>query len=99
MAASITTVLVGHIVEEDEQLGIDQLCELCAVERQQVLELVEEGVLEAAPPGQLRFGGVSLRRLRIATRLRRDLGVNVAGVALAIQLLERIEALERDLPR
>ncbi|MGC4028806.1 MAG: chaperone modulator CbpM [Steroidobacteraceae bacterium] len=93
----MTAALVGHIVEENEELSIDQLCELCAVGRQQVLELVEEGVLETAP-GQLRFSGVSLRRLRVATRLQRDLGINVAGVALVIELLERIEVLERDLP-
>lgn len=97
MASSTATVIAGHIVEEEE-LDIDQLCTLCAVERWQVLELVEEGVLEASP-GQLRFSGLSLRRLRVATRLQRDLGINAPGVALVMDLLERIEALERELPR
>jgi hypothetical protein len=34
------------------------------------------------------------RRLAIAMRLRRDLGVNVAGALLACDLLARIEELE-----
>ena len=45
--------------------------------------------------GGLLFTGRSLRRARTAVLLQRDLGVNVAGVALVIELLERIEVLER----
>jgi chaperone modulatory protein CbpM len=93
--ASETSVLVGHIVEEAEVLDAEQLCSLCAVERQYLLELVEHGVVEAVAAGELRFAGASLRRVRLAMRLRRDLGVNAAGVALVIELLDRIDALER----
>jgi len=91
--ATESTVLVGHIVEE-EWLGVEQMCSLCAVERQYLLELVQEGVVEASPDQQ-RFAGASLRRVRLAMRLRRDFGVNAAGVALVIDLLDRIDSLER----
>jgi chaperone modulatory protein CbpM len=33
-------------------------------------------------------------RVQKAHRLQRDLGVNLPGIALALQLLERIDALE-----
>lgn len=92
--ATESPVLVGHIVEEQEWLGVEQMCSLCAVERQYLLELVQEGVIEASPD-QLRFAGTSLRRVHLAMRLRRDLGVNAAGVALVIDLLDRIDSLER----
>jgi chaperone modulatory protein CbpM len=42
-----------------------------------------------------RFSGAQLRRARIALRLERDLGVNAAGVALALELLEELEQLRR----
>jgi chaperone modulatory protein CbpM len=92
--ATETAVLVGHIVEQEEWLDVEQMCALCAVERQYLLDLVQEGVIEASP-GELRFTGTSLRRVRLAMRLRRDLGVNAAGVALVIELLDRIDSLER----
>jgi chaperone modulatory protein CbpM len=89
------TVITGHIVEEQGTLGLDELVALCDAEAAQILALVEEGVLEAVSP-EPRFGGGSLRRARLAVRLQRDLGVNLAGVALVIELLERIERLERN---
>jgi chaperone modulatory protein CbpM len=94
MASAQSTVLVGHIVEEGGALNLDQLCELCAIERQQLIELVEEGVLETHSSTEPRFGSASFRRVRIAMRLQRDLGLNIAGVALVVELLDRIEFLE-----
>ena len=93
-----TSVCVGVIVEE-EWLTLTQLCTLCNAPSGQILELVEEGVLTGSSAGTQRFAGSSLRRAKLAVRLQRDLGVNTAGVALVIELLERIEALERELGR
>ena len=47
-------------------------------------------------PTEWRFSGAQLRRARIALRLERDLGVNAAGVALALELLEELEQLRRE---
>jgi chaperone modulatory protein CbpM len=92
-------VVVGGIVEEEGPLSVEELCRLCAVEREFILELSKEGVLEAVPSGQLQFTGRSLRRVRLAGRLHRDLGINVAGAALVIELLERIQVLEEQQAR
>ena len=43
-----------------------------------------------------RFHGTEVRRARIALRLERDLGINVAGVALVLELLEELEQLRRE---
>jgi chaperone modulatory protein CbpM len=92
-------VLTGDIAEEQEALSLTRLCELCGTESRVIEELVEEGVLEVTSVGEPRFAGASLRRARIAVRLQRDLGVNTAGVAVVIDLLERIETLENRLGR
>jgi chaperone modulatory protein CbpM len=46
-----------------------------------------------------RFGGESLARIRLAARLARDLELNTPGVALALDLLDRIAELESRLAR
>jgi chaperone modulatory protein CbpM len=38
-----------------------------------------------------------MRRARVASRLQGDLGINLAGVALALQLLDEIEELRERL--
>ena len=51
------------------------------------------------PAGRARPASTPARapRLRKIRRLREDLGINLAGVAVALDLLERIEALQREL--
>ncbi|MEO8308852.1 MAG: chaperone modulator CbpM [Pseudomonadota bacterium] len=88
--------LSGPIVEEQE-FSLTELCSICAVQETQVVELVEHGVIETHSVTQWRFNGDALRRARISLRLQRDLGVNPAGSALVLDLLGRIEALERRL--
>lgn len=96
-----TTAFCGSVVEEDVQLTIVELGRACDASEEQIELLVIEGVLE--PVGRLRqewrFGGTSLARLRLASRLARDLELNASGVALAIELLDRIASLESRLGR
>jgi chaperone modulatory protein CbpM len=91
------------IMEEQSGLTLADLCRACAAQHRgesenlidAITELVDEGVLEATGISQeeWRFEGHSLRRARVALRLRNDLGVNPAGAALALQLMEEIEML------
>jgi chaperone modulatory protein CbpM len=85
-----------EVVEETVQLTLVQLCEACNAESDAVVELVAHGVLdpEGDEPRAWRFTGDSLRRSRLALRLIRDLDVNVAGAALALELIDRIERLQ-----
>jgi MerR family transcriptional regulator/heat shock protein HspR len=46
--------------------------------------------------GRLFFDAAALPRLRTIRRLRENLGINVAGVAVILDLLDRLEALERE---
>jgi chaperone modulatory protein CbpM len=85
-----------EILDEAREMTLADLTRSCRVHAEWVLELVEEGVLEPLGPGgpQWRFAATSVVRVRKAQRLQRDLGVNLPGIALALELLDRIDALE-----
>jgi chaperone modulatory protein CbpM len=95
------TLIEGRVVEEQVQLTLIELCQACSAEQEHVLTWVFEGVLEPAgnSPQDWRFGGESLRRARLALRLSRDLEINAAGVALALDLLDEIAELRARLQR
>jgi len=85
-----------ELIDEQTTFTLADLCRACAVEAELIEALVEQGILE--PAGRRGrhwcFPFSSLRRTRITLHLQRDLGVNLAGAALALDLLERIEALD-----
>jgi chaperone modulatory protein CbpM len=87
--------IIGIVVEEYAELTLNEISSACAVEIESILALVDEGVLLPAggEVSQWRFSGAQLRRANTALRLQRDLGVNPAGVALALELLDEIDRL------
>lgn len=89
------TVLVGTILEEEVVLSLGDLCRASRLSAERVIELAEEGVVEpiGRTPESWQFRGVSLRRIRCAERLKDDLGVNTAGIALVLDLLEELGEL------
>ena len=101
MNATTPSALRGSVVEEDVELTTVELGRACRVPEQQIEVWVYEGVLQ--PRGgareSWRFGGDSLARMRLATRLMHDLELNSAGVALALELIDRISELESRLRR
>jgi chaperone modulatory protein CbpM len=90
-------ILTGEVFDESTEITLSQLCEVCSVEHTLIEQLVEEGMLDPVgrPSGEPRFRYTSVRITRTAMRLQDDLGVNLAGAALALELLERIEVLQR----
>ncbi len=92
--------LHGEVLDEETEISLGELCRVCEVTAETVLELVEEGIVDPAAAGRnWRFRAVSIRRVRCAVRLQRDLGVNAAGAALALALLEELETVREQLRR
>ncbi len=93
--------LSGPIFDEATEITIVELCEVCSIELTLVEELVDEGILEPIGGGseKRRFPYSSVRRTRTVVHLQRDLGLNLAGAALALELLDRIEDLRTQLRR
>jgi chaperone modulatory protein CbpM len=99
MSRSEDQPLPGIIFEESAVLTIKDLSRLCAVEERHIVEFVEEGVLDVIEinTSEWHFTGAALRRARLAVRLERDLELNLAGVALALELMEELQRLRREL--
>lgn len=101
MVKQTTDILSGHILENETRLTLRQLCDACAVHAEYIIELVNEGYID--PSGVEKshwcFSGVAIKRVRKAKHLQRDLGINLAGVALAIELMDEIEDLRARLRR
>ena len=91
-----------HVIfDEDIRLGLDELGRSLRCDVELIVLLVHEGVLEpqGEAPADWRFAGTALQRARRAVRLARDLEINPAGVALALELLDEIRRLEAALAR
>lgn len=101
MIEKTSDILSGNIIENETRLTLRQLCEVCSVHAEYIIDLVNEGFIE--PSGIEKshwcFDAVSIRRVQKAKRLQQDLGVNLAGVALALDLIEELETLRAQLKK
>lgn len=82
-------------------LPIEELARAAGLHIGLVEQLVEYGVIEPAPgsASPILFPVAAIDRLRCAVRLRRDLGVNLAGAAVIVEMRERLRSLRAELER
>jgi chaperone modulatory protein CbpM len=94
-------VLDARLLGENDWIAVTDVCQLCLIDMPAIVELVELGVVVSRGPTPTEWSvpAASIPRLRVAGRLMRDLGVNVTGAALAVELLEARGDLERQIRR
>ena len=78
--------------ESHTQVTLVEVAQSSGLSEELLHELIEYGALVASEGGALSAACVG--RLREAARLREDLELDTATVALVLRFLERIEALE-----
>ena len=95
--------LTGLILDDDSCFTLDELSNACSVKTEFIIELIEEGIVEPQQQQHEQqswtFTGRSLLRARKARRLQQDLGINLAGAALVLDMIEEIEQLRERLKR
>ena len=94
-----------ELLDERLRVSLRDMCRICGVHAEFLIELVEEGIITPQAPPRARrshrrreahawqFDGIAVVRVQRAVRLQRDLGVNLPGVALAPELLDELETL------
>ena len=95
------TTVQTTLLDDDTEVTLLQLCRAVRVDERVLLTWVDEGVLQplGGSGASLRFRGESLKRARVASRLSRDLELDAHGLALALDLLDEIDALRARLAR
>jgi MerR-like DNA binding protein len=82
---------------------LEELAARCGVDVGFIQQLVELGVIDTVPESppplarQLTFACDVTLRVAKVVRLQQDLGVNQEGAAVILDLLDRIDSLEREL--
>ena len=95
------SVIHTELIDDDITLTMTDLCRSCGMPHDTIEAWVFEGVLQpqGEQPQEWRFSGAALRRARVAQQLAQEMEINTPGIALALDLLDRIEALQAELTR
>jgi chaperone modulatory protein CbpM len=91
----------GSVVSEDQTVSLTELCHVTGIPADYIIAMVEYGVFEPIN-GKLshirwQFTVNCIVKAETAMRLQRDLDVNIAGAALAIELLDEIKLLRQQI--
>jgi chaperone modulatory protein CbpM len=87
-------VIIANYPQESS-LNLDEICEICNITADTVNGLVVYGIIhpEQSAKGQWVFNENDLQRVKTALRLQRDLEINLAGVAVVLDLLDELDEL------
>jgi DNA-binding transcriptional MerR regulator len=75
----------------DVQLSADDVAAAVGISRATLARLVRMGLAEPVTPDGSVFTASVVARLRRMLRLRADLGVNLVGAAIILDLVERLD--------
>jgi len=77
---------------EETLLSVDEFCCACAVQIEWVVALVDEAIVEPSgrTENEWKFSGAGLTRARTVRRLQQDLGINLAGAAVILDLMDEL---------
>lgn len=99
MNKEVMKSLSRKLIIHDDTISIVELCNRCKVSVQQVLAMVDQCIVEPVNTQhshiRWRFQSTSIYRVNATVRLQEDLDVNLAGAALALELLDEIKELKR----
>jgi len=77
------------------ELSADELAAAAGLRRATLDRLVRAGLVDEIAPDSGRFTAAAAVRLRRMLRLRADLGVNLVGAAIIVDLVDRLDRLMR----
>jgi len=95
-----TSAMNGFMIRREPHwhtLSLEEVAARCGLHPVLVENFVHLGLIEPLEGLKTRFPADAALRLKRALRLRRDLGLSYNGAALVMELLDRIEVLERRL--
>lgn len=89
------TSIFGAPPSVEAAISADALAAAAGISRAALERLVALDLLETTSPGSGEFSPAMAARLRRMVRIHASLGVNLMGAAIIVDLLERLDRLER----
>jgi chaperone modulatory protein CbpM len=83
------------VAQEIQEINLEELCSVCQVTPDFVMELIAYGTIELKDDKTHIFDTHQIHIVHTAVRLHDDLEVNHAGIALAIDLLKEMDELRK----
>lgn len=92
-------LLTGVLIEETTTYTVTEVCRIYHIPKELLIEIIEIGLFpeQNVAAEEMILDHNNLMRLETAFRLHRDLDINLAGVALALELLDDIEQMRNEL--
>jgi chaperone modulatory protein CbpM len=91
--------LTAVYIDDEQIVSLAQLCRGCDLPAEQVVRMIEYGIIEPLETSttvtRWNFSADCVPRLQTVIRLQRDLNVNLAGAALALDLLDEVKFLRQ----
>ncbi|MDP3559599.1 MAG: chaperone modulator CbpM [Legionellaceae bacterium] len=92
------TTLIATIIDEHTTYTFVEVCQQLHIPEALLLEMEEHGLFTPIISNkQHLLNQQALQRIEAACRLHRDLEINLAGVVLALELLDQLEELQQRL--
>lgn len=94
-----THTITAIIIDEHTLLSYSEFQQATSADEAFIVELIEHAFIapQGSSPNEWRFDAECLRRTKLALRFYRDLEVNVAGIALIVELMAELEQVRREL--
>lgn len=83
-------IISGVILEQEATLSLTELAQVCSVPDDFICQLVDADIVQPLQTElqDWSFAGNCLQRIRVSYRLHRDLEVNIAGIAIILDLIK-----------
>ena len=88
-------------LDENRVVGLGELVEISGLTREELIELAQGGAIPVheVRGTQYTFSARVIGVARTACRLRDELELDIAGLAVALRLLDRVRGLEEEIAR
>lgn len=92
-------VVTGMVLDEHTSVSLTEVCKTYNLPEEIVHEFIEYGVIHAEGETihSMQISCQTLSKIQSATRLKKDLGINPAGIAVILDLLDEMQMLRNEL--
>lgn len=92
-------IITGCLMDEHKTISYVEVCQKYNLSEDVLIEMIEYGLIDVQHTDlkTMEFDFNMLCKIQSACRLQQDLGLNVPGVVLAIELLEELNELRQEL--